>query len=63
MRFLHLGVIRPSQTTHYSHPPMVPKHSIINLHFCLEFKTLIEALKSMGWRLPNIELMHRRDSA
>ena len=60
-----LGVIRESQATHYySHPLMVPKPNSSKLCFCLDFRPLNEVLKSMGWSLPNIELMlHRLGSA
>ena len=61
---LALGVIRESQATHYSHPLMVPKPNSSKLRFCLDFRPLNEVSKSMGWPLPNIELMlHRLGSA
>ena len=53
-----------SQATHYNHPLMGPKPNSSKLRFCLDFGPFNEVSKTMGWPLPNIELMlHRLGSA
>ena len=58
-KLLLLGVIKPSQSPYYSHPHLTPKPDG-SWRFCIDYRQLNNACKSLGWPLPNIELLLRR---
>ena len=53
---LEMGIIEPSQATSWSQVHLVPK-SNGKWRFCIDFRRLNEATKSLGWPLPNIKEM------
>ena len=58
-KLLLLGVIQPSQSPYYSHPHLTPKPDG-SWRFCIDYRQLNNASKSLGWPIPNIELLLRR---
>ena len=58
-KLLTLGVIRPSQAPYYSHPHLAKKPDG-SWRFCIDYRQLNYASKSLGWPIPNIELLLRR---
>ena len=56
---LKLNVIRPSQATAWSQVHLVPKLDD-SWRFCIDYRKLNQATKSMGWPIPNIPEMLRR---
>jgi len=58
-KLLLLGVIQPSQSPYYSHPHLTPKPDG-TWRFCIDYRQLNNASKSLGWPIPNIELLLRR---
>ena len=54
-----LGIVQPSQASHYSHPHLIPKPDD-TWRFCIDYRQLNNASKSLGWPIPNIELLLRR---
>jgi len=58
---LRLGVIKRSQASDYSQVVMVAKpHQPGKWRFCVDYRTLNEKLKSMGWPIPNIDRLFAR---
>jgi hypothetical protein len=58
-KLLLLGVIKPSQSPYYSHPHLTAKPDG-SWRFCIDYRQLNNVCKSLGWPLPNIELLLRR---
>jgi len=58
-KMLKLGVIQPSQAPYYSHPHLTRKPDG-SWRFCIDFRQLNNASRSLGWPIPNIELLLRR---
>jgi hypothetical protein len=50
------GIIQPSQATEYSQVHLTPKPNG-KWRFCLDYRQLNEVSKSLGWPIPNIQLM------
>ena len=59
---LEMGVIEPSQATSWSQVHLIPKTNG-KWRFCIDFRRLNEATKSLGWPLPNIKEMLQRIGA
>jgi hypothetical protein len=59
---LRANVIRPSQADHYSQILMVPKKDG-SWRFCIDFRQLNEATKSLSWTIPHIKEMLERIGA
>ena len=55
-----LGVIQPSKSTYYSHPHLTPEPDG-SWRLCIDDRQLNNASKSLGWPIPNIELLLRRE--
>jgi hypothetical protein len=55
-----LGVIKDSQAPYYSQVHLTPKPTPGEWRFCIDYRRLNVATKSMGWPLPNIMDMLRR---
>jgi len=53
-----LGVIQPSQAPYYSQPHLTRKPDG-SWRFSLDFWKLNNASRSLGWPIPNIELLLR----
>jgi hypothetical protein len=53
------GLIRPSQATQFSQVLLTPK-SNGTWRFCVDYRRLNQATKSMGWPIPNIESLLQR---
>ena len=58
-KMLKLGVIQPSQAPYYSHPHLIKKPDG-SWRFCIDYRQLNNASRSLGWPIPNIELLLRR---
>lgn len=58
-KLLLLNVIRPSQSPYYSHPHLTRKPDN-SWRFCIDYRQLNNASKSLGWPIPNIEQLLRR---
>ena len=56
---IELDVMQPSQAEYYSQAHLVPK-SLNKWRFCLDYRNLNQAVKGMGWPIPNIQQMLRR---
>lgn len=55
------GIIKRSQAAHYSQAVLVKKpHQPDVFRFCVDYRNLNKNLKSMGWPIPNIELLFQR---
>jgi hypothetical protein len=59
-KMLPLGVIAESQAPYYSQVHLTPKPKPGEWRFCIDYRRLNQAIKSMGWPLPNISEMLRR---
>jgi hypothetical protein len=55
-----LGIIKDSQAPYYSQVHLTPKPTPGEWRFCIDYRRLNVATKSMGWPLPNITDMLRR---
>jgi hypothetical protein len=55
-----LGIIKDSQAPYYSQVHLTPKPTPGEWRFCIDYRRLNVATKSMGWPLPNISDMLRR---
>ena len=55
-----LGIIKDSQAPYYSQVHPTPKPTPGEWRFCIDYRRLNVATKSMGWPLPNIADMLRR---
>ena len=58
-KLLILGIVQPSQAPYYSHPHLIPKPDG-TWRFCVDYRQLNNASKSLGWPIPNIDLLLRR---
>jgi len=58
-KLLTLDVIQTSQAPYYSHPHLTKK-SDDTWRFCIDYRQLNLCSKSLGWPIPNIELLLRR---
>ena len=58
-KLLLLGVIQTSQAPYYSHPHLTKKPDN-SWRFCIDYRNLNLCSKSLGWPIPNIELLLRR---
>ena len=56
---LTMGIIEPSQATSWSQVHLVPKPNG-KWRFCIDFRRLNDATKSLGWPLPHIKEMLER---
>jgi hypothetical protein len=59
-KMLPLEVIRESQAPYYSQVHLTPKPTPGEWRFCIDFRRLNMACKSMGWPIPNIADMLQR---
>jgi hypothetical protein len=59
-KMLPLGVISESQAPYYSQVHLTPKPTPGEWRFCIDYRRLNVASKSMGWPIPNISDMLRR---
>jgi hypothetical protein len=59
-KMLPLGVISESQAPYYSQVHLTPKPTPGEWRFCIDYRRLNAASKSLGWPIPNIADMLRR---
>lgn len=59
-QMLESGVIQKSQASHYSHALLVLKADKVSYRFCVDYRRLNDATKSLGWPIPNIKEMLMR---
>jgi hypothetical protein len=59
-KMLPLGVITESQAPYYSQVHLTPKPTPGEWRFCIDYRRLNAASKSLGWPIPNIADMLRR---
>ena len=57
---LTIGLIRPSQAQSWSQVLLTPKKDTGKWRFCIDFRSLNNASKPLGWPIPNIKHMLTR---